>query len=90
MAMQSSDSQAGVTPQKLIRPRVGLYPTTPLKPAGDLPLPAVSVAAEKDTSSAPTLTQLPEELPPEIYSVLKTDRGIPYKLRQPVSPVARH
>ena len=62
--MQSSDRHAGVMPRKEIVPRVGLYPTMPLKPAGTLPEPAVSVARENETRLAPTDTVLPLLEPP--------------------------
>ena len=66
MATQSSDRHAGTRPNVERRPLVGLYPTTPLKPDGTRPEPAVSVAMEKETRLAPTLTQLPDDEPPEM------------------------
>lgn len=48
--MQSKEGQAGTNPTVDTVPRVGLYPTTPLKPDGTRPEPAVSVAIEKELS----------------------------------------
>src|SRR5579862_9883350 len=87
-AIQSNDLQAGTTPTVLRQPRVGLYPTIPLKAAGTRPEPAVSVARENEQRPAATETALPEDDPPEIYSLLKTHDGAPYGDRTPTSPVA--
>ena len=105
-AIQSRERQAAVMPSKDTRSRVGLYPTTPLRPAGTRPDPAVSVASEKvayrdvskctstsqdhgePTRSAPTLTQLPLLLPPEMHLTPNTDCVTPKGLLHPLSPVA--
>jgi hypothetical protein len=49
----------------LMTPRVGLSPTTLLKPAGTRPDPAVSVPKAKETRPAATATADPELEPPE-------------------------
>jgi hypothetical protein len=66
MQTQSMFLQAGNTPVVLMHPSVGLKPTIPLRAAGTLVLPPVSVQMLKDTSDAATLTAEPDELPPEM------------------------
>ena len=64
--MQSSVRHAGTTPCMLIKPRVGLSPTTLQYPAGTRPEPAVSVPSAKLTWPKATATAEPELDPPEM------------------------
>ena len=61
---QSSERQAGSTPEVDTRPRVGLRPTRLLNAAGIRPEPAVSVPSEKLTCDFATETAEPELEPP--------------------------
>src|SRR5262249_766407 len=61
---QPSVRQAGSTPEKLSKPRVGLKPTMLLKAAGTRPEPAVSVPSAKLTMPVETATAEPELEPP--------------------------
>jgi hypothetical protein len=69
---QSSDGQAGMTPEVLTRPRVGFHPTSPLNAAGTRPLPAVSVPSANGTTPEATATALPELDPPLMWAAEKT------------------
>src|SRR5258708_12834938 len=52
--------EMGTTPARLVRPTVGLIPTTPLALAGQTTLPSVSVPSD----TAPKLAQTPPPAPP--------------------------
>jgi hypothetical protein len=65
---QSSERQAGTTPEVLRAPQVGFKPMMLLKAAGTRPEPAVSVPREKLTSPVATATADPELEPPEMYA----------------------
>ena len=74
---QSSDLQAGTTPEVPTNPGVGFNPTMLLKPAGTRPEPAVSVPSEKLTSPAATATADPELDPPGTNEGSNGLRGTP-------------
>lgn len=59
----------GVTPSNETNPRVGLYPTIPLNPAGTRPEPAVSVANENVACSKVSLSLSPIALQRKPYQV---------------------
>ena len=65
---QSKDAQAGTTPLVDHAPIGGLYPTRLFSIAGTLPDPAVSVPKAKDAKPSATLTEEPDEEPPDIIS----------------------
>src|SRR5262245_8771106 len=85
---QSSERQAGTTPRVLMRPRVGLSPSTLLNAAGTRPDPAVSVPSAKLTSPAATATHEPELDPPEMYPLRSAHDGAPLVDRVPLRPFA--
>jgi hypothetical protein len=74
---QSSDLQAGTTPEVDSNPRVGFSPTKSLNAAGTRPDPAVSVPKEKSTSPRATATADPELDPPEIFRSSNTEEQAP-------------
>src|SRR5262245_63945177 len=58
--------EMGTTPARLVRPTVGLIPTTPLALAGQTTLPSVSVPSETAVKLAETAAPDPELEPQEI------------------------
>ena len=56
-------SEIGTTPARLVRPTVGLMPTTPLALAGQTIEPSVSVPTDSTARSAATATAEPLEEP---------------------------
>src|SRR5665213_1869199 len=85
---QSRLRQAGVTPDVLSQPRVGLRPTMLLNAAGTRPEPAVSVPSAKLTRPRATATADPELDPPGTRRGSIAFRGGGYGERTPTSPVA--
>src|SRR5207237_10923522 len=65
--------EIGTTPARLVRPTVGLIPTTPLALAGQTTLPSVSVPRE-------TVAKLAEAAAPEPELEPRGLRSIPYGL----------
>src|SRR5271168_1695104 len=88
METQSSERQAGTTPDALSAPRVGLSPTRLLNAAGTRPEPAVSVPREKLTKPFATATAEPELDPPAMKRSSNTLVHTPYGERTPTRPVA--
>lgn len=78
----------GCTPLVESIPTVGLTPTTPFRPAGTLPLPAVSVPRANVTAPLPTATPEPDEEPPGIMRSSSAFAGTPYGERVPFRPAA--
>src|SRR5882672_4493139 len=74
---QSRLRQAGMTPEVLTRPGVGLSPTTLLKADGTRPEPAVSVPSANGISPRETATAEPELEPPLMYCALNALEGRP-------------
>lgn len=85
---QSIEAQAGTTPVVGTRPRVGFRPTMPLKAAGTLPEPAVSVPSAKSTIPSATATAEPELEPPLMRDGSWAPRTAPCGERVPTRPVA--
>ena len=61
---ESCERETGTTPAVGTRPTVGLSPTTPLKAAGQVIEPSVSVPIANDDSPAARAAPLPELEPP--------------------------
>ncbi|MNP67606.1 hypothetical protein D3C76_1634580 [compost metagenome] len=61
---QSREVCAGITPTRLMRPKVGLKPNTPQQAAGTRTEPPVSVPREKSQRPAATAAAEPLEEPP--------------------------
>src|SRR5438105_15450994 len=61
--------EIGTTPARLVRPTVGLIPTTPLALAGQTMLPSVSVPSETALKLADTAAAEPELEPHGLRSI---------------------
>ena len=85
---QSKDAQAGTTPLVDHAPIGGLYPTRLFNIAGTLPDPAVSVPKAKVAKPSATLTEEPDEEPPDIILGSNALQHSPYGLLVPTRPVA--
>src|SRR5205814_3064461 len=61
--------EIGTTPARLVRPTVGLIPTTPLALAGQTTLPSVSVPSETAAKLADTAAPDPALEPPGLRAI---------------------
>jgi hypothetical protein len=69
-------------------PTDGFTPTTPLRPAGTRPLPAVSVPSANVTTPSATATAEPEDEPPGMTLASRALGGTPTGDRVPLRPAA--
>jgi hypothetical protein len=83
---QSSDENAGWTPERLTLPYVGLRPYTPQHAEGMRMEPPVSVPTAKSTSCNATATADPLEDPPGTRPGARGLTGVPVQRLMPVTP----